>query len=39
MSRVSIFDKLCWISTQYPKILASQNDTQAIFLEGQNGVL
>ena len=40
MSRVdlSIFDKLCWISTQYLKFLAGQNDARAIFLEGQNGV-
>ena len=40
MSRVdlSIFDKLRWILTQYLKFLAGQNDAQAIFLEGQNGV-
>ena len=40
MSRVdlSIFDKSCWISTQYLKFLAGQNDARAIFLEGQNGV-
>ena len=40
MSRVDllIFDKSCWISTQYPKFLAGQNDAWAIFLEGQNGV-
>ena len=40
MSRVdlSIFDKSCWISMQYPKFLAGQNDARAIFLEGQNGV-
>ena len=36
--RVSIFDKSCWISTQYPKFLAGQNDARAIFLESQNGV-
>ena len=38
MSRVSIFVKSRWISTQYPKFLAGQNDTRAIFLEGQNRV-
>ena len=38
MSRVSIFDKSCWISAQYPKFLAGQSDAQAISLEGQNGV-
>ena len=38
MSCVLIFDMLCWISTQYPKFLAGQNDARVIFLEGQNGV-
>ena len=38
MSRVSIFDMSCWISTQYLEFLAGQNDAHVIFLEGQNGV-
>ena len=38
MSLVSIFDKSCWILTQYPKFLAGQNDAQAIVLQGEKVV-
>ena len=35
MRHVLIFGKSRWISTQYQKFLAGQNDPQAIFVEGQ----
>ena len=35
---LSISDKSRWISTEYLKFLAGQNDAQVIFLDGQNGV-